>query len=647
MGKVKTAVLDGALLALLAAILIWPLFHIEYFDNWMSIDGAFIGDARFLSEHLPAPGWVPYFYCGNRFDYLYPPAMRYGSALMARIGGVSPARAYHVYSALLYALAAAGVYALVLAAGAGRRWAIAAAVSSLVLSPVLLLFKDIRDDSALHMPQRLNVIVKWGEVPHMSALAVLLFALAAAWLALRDRRRSMLAAAALLAALSVSNNFYGATALAIFFPLIAWTLWVTHGGAGIWWRSAAIAALIYALTACWLTPSYLLLTAANLKLVARPGNLASRLLVLAVVALFALVSYRLGRGKPERAWPLFLAGALGIFGLGTIGSYYFQFQAAGEAARLVPEFDLVLILAALECLRRGPRAPRACAGALLAASLVVAWPYLRHPWGVYRQDDHPERRIEYRLAGWLARNLPGARIHMASSLGFWSYAWQDVPQVGGVSDQGMGNQLVALANWQILKGAKPARDICWLQALGADAVVVHGARSQEVFHAMSDPSKFAGRLPVLLDSGEDDTVYRVPRRFPGLARVVGRSRVAALPPIPWDDANEAQLCAYADALERGPDSPAVCEWVSWRSLRIRTRVGEGESVVVQVSYDPGWRAYSAGRPLVIRKDVTGLMRIDPPPGEHEILLNFETPLENRIGRAISLAALAAVVLLAL
>src|ERR1035438_7271845 len=134
--QMKTAALDGMLLVLLAAVLIWPLFQVEYFDNWMSIDGGFIGDARFLREHLPSPGWAPFFYCGNRFDYLYPPAMRYGAALISRYGSV---------------------YALMRSISRSRVFAASAALASLVLSPVLLIFKPIRHDSALHMPQHLNV----------------------------------------------------------------------------------------------------------------------------------------------------------------------------------------------------------------------------------------------------------------------------------------------------------------------------------------------------------------------------------------------------------------------------------------------------------------------------------------------------------
>jgi hypothetical protein len=637
------AAFDGLLLVSIAALLIWPLFRVQYFDNWMSIDGAFIGDIRFLSRHLPSPGWVPYFYCGNRYDYLYPPAMRYGAALLVRYGGWSAAQAYHIYSALLYCLGAAGAYALMRAAGGGRKPALAAGAAWLVCSPVLMIFPGIRQDSALAMPQRLNVIVRWGEVPHMSALSTLLFALAAGWIALRGGRPGMLALSAVLCALAVSNNFYGATALAVFFALMVWTLWLAYGGAGIWARAAAITALSYALTACWLTPSYLALTARNLKLVAEPGNTPSRLLVLGSLAAFGAISYRLGRRRPERAWPIFLAGALACFGLSSVAGFFFHFHALGEPTRFVPEFDLLLILAAVESVRREALPARVCGGLLLGASLAIAFPYLRHPWAVYEVDAHPERRIEYRLAQWLAEHLPGSRVHIASSLGFWSYVWHDVTQVGGISDQGMQNQTIALANWQILFGDKPERDIHFLQALGADAIVVHGERSQEIYHAMRFAHKFDGRLPVLFDSGEDDIVYRVPRRFPGLARVVDRRRAESLAPIPWSEDDEAQLRAYAEMLEQGPDAAAASEWVGWRSMLIRAQIREGESIVVQENYDPAWRASIRGRRLPIHKDAMGFMRIDAPAGDQEIYLDFRLPLENRIGRAVTLAALAAVV----
>jgi hypothetical protein len=42
---------------------------------------------------------------------------------------------------------------------------------------------------------------------------------------------------------------------------------------------------------------------------------------------------------------------------------------------------------------------------------------------------------------------------------------------------------------------------------------------------------------------------------------------------------------------------------------------------------------------VVRRDVIGFMWIDLPPGDDEIRLEFHTPLENTVGRTITMVAL--------
>src|SRR5579871_3071689 len=101
---------DTLALVLLALALVGPLFKVKYLDNWPSIESTFISDARILAEHLPHPAWQPLWYCGTRFDYIYPPALRYGTALLSLAAGISTARAYHLYTAFFSALGIAGVY---------------------------------------------------------------------------------------------------------------------------------------------------------------------------------------------------------------------------------------------------------------------------------------------------------------------------------------------------------------------------------------------------------------------------------------------------------------------------------------------------------------------------------------------------------
>lgn len=640
--------LDALLVALLTVALIWPLFKLKYSANWASIESTFIGEARFLSENWPHPGWNPLWYCGTRFDYTYPPALRYGTALLTEAFPIIPARAYHLYVALFYCLGIAGVYLLARIGSGSRGWAWIAAAAVAVFSPCVMLLENYREDSALQMPQRLNVLLKWGEGPHMSSLAMATFALAAGFLYLRNGRRRDLALTALFSALAVSNNFYGATTLATLFPLAAWSVWVTHRENRVWTRTAAVAVLAYGLTAFWLSPSYLRITGENLKLVSLPGNAWSAWAAAVTIGAFLLVTWRWAGGRKQADYAIFLAGSLLVFGLNVLGNQFYGFRVVGEPTRLVPELDLVLLLCGAEILRRMTsvsvmrnwgRAVVAVLVLVLASLGFGARRYLAEPWSVFKPDLGFQDRIEYRLTDWVNRRLPGSRVFASGSVRFWYSAWNNLAQVDGGSEQGLLNIATSVARAQVLEGNAPERDLQWLLALGADAVIVHDERSQEEYRDWAVPKKFAGRLPVLYDDDAGNVIYKVPRRFPGLARVVETRRLEALAPIPHTDGNLAELKAYASVLEEGPDSPAVTDWKSPDELLVNATVGAEQSVLVQVNYDPAWRARATGRELTIRKDVMGFMRIDAPPGEHEIQLTFETPLENHIGRIVSLSSL--------
>ena len=116
----KQIALDFFLVFLFAAILIKPYFKSKYLDKWASIESTFIADARFLAENWPHPQWQPLWYAGTRFDYVYPPALRYGTAGLSKVFGWWPVKAYHFYVAFFYALGIAGVY-LLIRIGSGSR----------------------------------------------------------------------------------------------------------------------------------------------------------------------------------------------------------------------------------------------------------------------------------------------------------------------------------------------------------------------------------------------------------------------------------------------------------------------------------------------------------------------------------------------
>ena len=638
----RKILLDGLLLFLFTAVLVGPFFQAEYTDTWSSIESTFVSDARFLTAHWPHPQWQPLWYAGTRFDYIYPPAVRYGTAVISKVTGFWPVKAYHFYVAFFYALGIAGVYLLMRVGSKSRPFAYLGALATSLMSPIFLFLPRFRDDAWMLQPQRLGVLVKYGDGPHMSALALIPIALAFGWLALEKHRPWAVALAAVFSAGVAANNFFGAIALATFYPILVWSLWITRREKRIVVPAIAIPVLAYGLTAFWLVPSYFKVTAENLKYVSEHGTTWSIWVAVAVAVAFAVASDRFARAKPERAWAVFIAGCVVFFSLNVLGGIYFNFRISGDPVRLLPELDMIYIMAAVLMLRWLWGRPgidlRAVVLVILIAAFWTTTGYIRHAWHMFPLSPDYQDRIEYRITDWLWKNMPDARAYPSGYVRFWYDAWHDLPQLSGGSDQGLLNGELAPAQWETNLGAKPEPAILWMQCMGVDVVYVSDKRSQEMFKDFEHPEKFAGVLPVVYDDGRGNTLYRVPRRFPARARVVETRKLNALKPPRANDDVE-YLGAYADVIEKGPDSPPTLTRDGTDSMRVRAKVGPGQSIVVQESWDPAWQAWAGGNPLPIRKDAMGFMAVDAPPGDREIRLAFVTPLENRVGRVATLATL--------
>jgi hypothetical protein len=643
----REILLDFFLVFLFTAVLIKPYFKAKYTDKWSSIESTFIADARFLSAHWPHPQWQPLWYAGTRFDYIYPPALRYGTAAISKVTGFWPVKAYHFYVATLYCLGIAGVYLLLRIGMGSRGAAYLGAAMTATMSPIFLFMPRFRGDAWMWQPQRLGVLVKYGEGPHMSALALIPIALAFTWIALDARKLWAVGAAALVTAGVVSNNFYGAVALASFYPVLVWAFWITRQDKRIVMPAIAIPLLGYGLTAFWLVPSYFKVTAENMKYVSEHGTTWSIWVAVAVAVAFAVATDKLARGKAERTWEVFVAGSVVFYTLNVLGNHYFNFRISGEPMRLLPELDMIYIIAAVLLLRLmwlQPGKPwRIAAAAIVVLAFATTAGYIRHAWHMFPLSEYQDR-VEYKLTEWIGQNLPDQRMLASGSVRFWYDAWRDLPQLGGGSDQGVLNGKVEQAQWEINLGERGAPSILWMQDLGVDTVFVSDEKSQEVYKDFMHPRKFEGALPVIFDDHAGNRIYRIPRRYMARARVVDTAKLNALKPPRYNDDVE-YLQAYSDVMEKGPDSPVILSRLSTDAIRLRAHVEAGQSVVVQESYDPAWQAMSDGKPLGIHADVLGMMAIDAPPGDRQIELAFVTPTENVVGRLVAALTLLAVLAL--
>jgi hypothetical protein len=643
----KEILLDFFLVFLFAATLIRPYFKAKYTDKWASIESTFIADARFLVQHWPHPQWQPLWYAGTRFDYIYPPALRYGTAIVSKLTGFWPVKAYHFYTALLYAIGIAGVYLLIRIGSKSRGAAWLGAVATSLMSPIFLFMPRFRGDAWMLQPQRLGVLVKYGEGPHMSALALIPIALAFTWLALEKHRPWAIAAAALFSAGVASNNFYGATALAVFYPILIWAFWITRQERRIVLPAVLIPILSYGLTAFWLVPSYFKVTAENMKYVSEHGTTWSIWVAVVVAVAFAVTTDRLAKAKAGRTWGVFVAGCVVFFSLNVLGNLYFNFRISGEPSRLLPELDMIYIMGIVLVLRwmwNRPGKPamgnvlRAIAIVLVLASFYTTKGYIRHAWHMFPPWPDYQSRVEYRVTDWLYKNMPDARAYPTGSVRFWYDTWHDLAQLGGGSEQGLLNGQVEPAQWETNLGPDPRPSILWMQSFGVDAIYVADKQSQEIFKDFQFPGKFGNQLPVLFNDNLGNILYRVPRRFPDRVRVVETRTINAVKPVRFNDDVE-NLQTYVDAIEKGPDSPATSVREGTDAMRLHATLAPGQSLVVQESYDPAWQAWSGGKQLTVRKDAMGLMLIEAPPGEHQIALGFVTPLENQVGRIVTVTTL--------
>jgi hypothetical protein len=644
--------LDVGILLLLTAALMWPLFRLEYLNRWSSIEATFIADGRLLQANWPHHLWQPLWYCGTRASYVYPPGLSIALAVFASFLHLSPARGYHLSIGLFYLLGIVAVYLWTRAATRSRcaGWLAAAGVA--LVSPSLLILGDFRNDTPYFVPWRQHVLMMYGEGPHISSLAVLPLVWLGAWRQFRSGGVRWLVFSAVCAASVVTINFYGATALAITFTLLAWACFLE----GLNWRifrdAAAVGALSYALTAWWLAPSYLGITSRNLRLVAPAGNSWSIPLFAVMLLAYVAVSLWIRSRRWYRPYPFFILSSLGFLAVYILGYRWAGFQVAGNSLRLVPELELFVILCSVQfalllwSLRVRPAfrlVPRIAMVLLLALCFRPSWRYLKHVYWEFPSDAGWRQRIEARAPAWLQQHFPEQRVFVTGTIRFWYNVWQDGQQADGGSDQGILNPLISAGKWRIIHDPDIQVVQDCLRTFGVDILVVPGPTSQEGYKDFPNPGMYAGRFPLLRDDGEGNRYYRIPRRATGIVRVVDRARMQAIPALPFDP-GAAQLHAYAEAVESipvGGASPdrARGHWRGSDMLDVDVDLQAHEALLVQETFDPYWRAIVDGHAIRISRDAAGFMLLDAPPGKHSIRFVFDTPIEVNAGRALTAGSL--------
>jgi hypothetical protein len=487
--------------------------------------------------------------------------------------------------------------------------------------------------------RRLRDIVYWGEIPHNVAMCLVPVSLLLLWRYLEKPTVRRFALAALSVAAIMLTNAFGIVVVFVS------SLIIVGAGRRFSWRALAsiggIQLAAYLAVCRFLPPSLIRLMETNSQFSGGDFRFTSRSVAFAgcfLVILVALWASTRRLANPLLQFAILFSACFG--GITLLG--YAGINLLPQPLRYHLELELGLCLLTvflMEPMMR--RIPWKFALALALAPLL--WIAVKD-WQFARELIRPAdiaHSLPFREARWVATNLPGQRVLVSSEGQFLFNLFADNPQMSAGHEPSDPNWVQFVAVYTINTGQNAgAQDgpisVLWLQAFGCGAIVLPGRESKDHYHAIANPDKFDGLLPLLWrDSG--DSIYKIPQRSPSLAHVIPRSAVVSTRPKHGLDIGE--LRQYVDALESESMPPASIIWSNPDHARISAKMHSTEVLSVQITYDPGWEARVGGRKVKISADKLGFIVIDPGCSDCAIDLHFTGGWARRVALGVSVFAL--------
>jgi hypothetical protein len=660
------------------------LFRTAYTNEMGSIDAAFIGLARYASQHWNDMGWFPLWYGGVPYADSYPPLLHWVSGLVVTLAGVSPGLAYHFVTAMIYCLGPVTLFWMAWRLSGKRECALVAGFGYSLISPTLLLAASARVDAdGFWGPRRLVTLVVWGEGPHQASMCLLALAIGLLHVALEKRKPWYWVAATLSIAAVPLSNWLGGMALAI--CVVAYLFAGLPAGrkpGSTLLCTGALGVYAYAIAVPWLSPATVAVIRANAPRVADNfrADWTQRKFAIAVAAAFLLAAWAMARWNIPR-YTRFACLASLVLASSTLGRLWFRLSLLPQPDRYALEMDMFLwvavVFAAWPLVRglmawwrnrlppmiplphgRGSDAKSGSGNAGLSAATVREWlrprgpalaivlvlavacmPIVRHQRRLARWVARPidiHITIEYKTAKWLDAHMPGARVFAPGTIGFWLNAFSDAPQLTGGFDNGIRNPTVPDVIFHVYAGDDRQFMVNLLRAYGCDAMIGGGADSAEFYHPISHPEKLRGLTELWRDGG--DAIYDIPRRSRSLAHVM---RPDDLVRHPLSSHGFAALDPYLAALDSPANPAARFRWRAPSAATVNADLRPDQILSVQIAWDKGWNASVDGRPVATFSDGLGQMVVEPKcGGPCTVELKYDGGTEGFYARAVNRLALA-------
>lgn len=622
--------------------LIFPWFSGSGPVNLGSIEVSYVSMGRFIVDYFPHLSFAPYWYFGFPFHLFYTPLLPILEAILAKYG-IGLWQAYRILTGAGFALAPVSLFLFV--------WYLTKKIIPGILAafgytflPTLFYFvlssgevaQDVISSDFLD-PRRLVILARWGEGPHIASLAFLPLAGLFYLRVLESKKVLDLIFAALFIGLTALTNAVGFYGLIILLLAIFFSGLVERGQdtQEVLRKSLVAAGLSYGMIAFWYNLSFIS------SFFGEGGGVLKNyiflfpwgyiFLFLAIVVLFYFFK-KVNNRAITISFIWFLLSFLIVYIYYSSAPPAFseqRLELAPQALRLMTEVDMALavllasmvgvVMSFLE--KRGKKIGWLI-GNLIGLTLIsglLTYGYLYFPYGQKAVSEEVDLREtgEYEIAQWLDKNVDqkkGERVYLAGNYGFYLNYFTDVWQLRGGLYQAQTHPWPEHIFYQINHGEDKEIALPWLKAANIRYLVVNTAGSREIYQDFKNPEKFKDLEVSYQNQG--DIIYEVPLKDTSPVKVIDLGRISDLvPPKKADD--KRPLFAYTNWLEES--SPALFEVVNNDLYKIKARLNQGEGILVQMTYDKGFKAKSGQGDLKIIKDPLGFMVLVPPkPGEYEI-----------------------------
>jgi hypothetical protein len=656
MKKVFSLFLLPLLIFLFNVYLIFPQFQGELTQYNDSIEISYIQAGKFLAD-FSHHTWNPLWYNGFPFHVLYNPVFPYLEWFIFKTTHLSWGQIYRILTALAYSFIPVSFYFLVRYLYSSSFIGFLSAEAYALLPSFNYLFSGPRSYGQIFSwaPWHFITWIKFGEGTHTLGLAFLPLTTLAFIYALRRPYFRFLLLATFLNALVALTSMIALWALFILEGVILISEAVLPRNKNRIKTASKIFILFLGLIAFWFNPDFIKTSfgfgqGSNILI-----NYYRFLLYLPLLAalFFALLITVFNRHSRQNLF-IALFWFLPLF-LFAFAWYKWQIAFAPQAIRYMPELNMafIMILAFLVFSLGRYLKQKLRIGKIIFlftfSSLILLIVYFSRNFissaSIYVQPlKKPiSQTYEYQVSKEIEKIAQENRVYLTGNNAFYLNLYTFVPQLRGGLDQAATNKWWNHVTYQLNKGESEKIARYLVKAMNLVFVLVNTPSSSNVYHDFNYPEKFASWEKVFAREG--DILYKSPLKTPSLFQLVDKERYFQLKK-PVNAVDEKNLRAYALWIDDNASSEELeVNWVDNGQIRIKGNFPPDKILSAQITFDPGWQAFSENHKLKIKEDVMSHMVIFPlKEGKQEIILKYKKPLSVKLGYLVSLVTLLFIVL---